>query len=178
MSQTTGGQIEGVTWNSSSGFSTALGSFVAQNYAAGKMNRAKNAFRTTLILMGILGGIASIAFMGYGKEIFSLFVPEKEAYMAGGEYLFVLGISQLFMMLELTTQGMFNGLGRTSPPAIISIVFNTLRIPLAIFLGSLIGVTGVWWAITITSIFKGSILFIWYLLLKRRVLKEPNLSSI
>lgn len=178
MSQTTGGQIEGVTWNSSSGFSTALGSFVAQNYAAGKMNRAKNAFRTTLILMGILGGIASIAFMGYGKEIFSLFVPEKEAYMAGGEYLFVLGISQLFMMLELTTQGMFNGLGRTSPPAIISIVFNTLRIPLAIFLGSRIGVTGVWWAITITSIFKGSILFIWYLLLKRRVLKEPNLSSI
>jgi putative MATE family efflux protein len=178
MSQTTGGQIEGVTWNSSSGFSTALGSFVAQNYAAGKMNRAKSAFRTTLILMGILGGIASIAFMGYGKEIFSLFVPEKEAYMAGGEYLFVLGISQLFMMLELTTQGMFNGLGRTSPPAIISIVFNTLRIPLAIFLGSLIGVTGVWWAITITSIFKGSILFIWYLLLKKRVLKEPNVCSI
>ncbi len=169
MSQTTGGQIEGITWNSSSGFSTALGSFVAQNYAANKMERAKGAFRITLILMGILGAIASFAFMGYGQEIFSLFVPEKEAYEAGGQYLFVLGISQLFMMLELTTQGMFNGLGRTTPPAIISIVFNTIRIPLAIFLGSRIGVTGVWWAITITSLFKGSILFIWYLILKRRI---------
>ncbi|MDD4777134.1 MAG: MATE family efflux transporter [Fermentimonas sp.] len=177
MSQTTGGQIEGITWNSSSGFSTALGSFVAQNYAAGKMNRAKSAFRITLILMGILGTIASLAFMGYGEEIFSLFVPEKDAYEAGGKYLFILGISQLFMMLELTTQGMFNGLGRTSPPAIISIVFNTLRIPLAIYLGSRIGVTGVWWAITITSLFKGSILFIWYQFLKRRILKESIIKS-
>lgn len=172
MSQTTGGQIEGITWNSSSGFSTALGSFVAQNYAAGKMYRAKSAFKYTLIMMGILGTIASLAFMLYGDEIFSLFVPEKEAYESGGKYLFVLGISQLFMMLELTTQGMFNGYGRTSPPAIISIVFNTVRIPLAIFLGSRIGVTGVWWAITITSLFKGTILFIWYIILKRRLSKE------
>ena len=169
MSQTTGGQIEGITWNSSSGFSTALGSFTAQNYAANKLKRALNAFRITLLLMGILGSIATVAFIAFGENIFSLFVPEKEAYEAGGAYLFVLGISQLFMMLELTTQGMFNGFGRTSPPAIISIVFNTFRIPLAIFLGSRIGVTGVWWAITITSIFKGTILFIWYLFLKRRL---------
>jgi len=171
-SQSVGGQIEGITWNSSNGFSTALGSFVAQNYAAGKINRTKSAFRHTLAMMGILGLITSIAFMLFGAEIFSLFVPEKEAYVAGGDYLFILGISQLFMMLELTTQGVFNGLGRTSPPAIISIVFNSIRIPLAIFLGSKIGVTGVWWAITITSIFKGSILFIWYLILKKRLSKE------
>ena len=167
MSQTTGGQIEGITWNSSSGFSTALGSFTAQNYAAKKLKRTQSAFRITLILMGILGSIASYAFIMHGDSIFSLFVPDKEAYEAGGAYLFVLGISQLFMMLELTTQGMFNGFGRTSPPAIISIVFNTFRIPLAIFLGSKMGVTGVWWAITITSIFKGTILFIWYLILKK-----------
>lgn len=177
MSQTTGGQIEGITWNSSSGFSTALGSFVAQNYAAKKIDRAKRAFRITLILMGILGGIASFAFIGYGEDIFSLFVPEKNAYEAGGQYLFVLGISQLFMMLELTTQGMFNGLGRTSPPAIISIIFNTLRIPLAIFLGLRIGVTGVWWAITITSLFKGTILFIWYLILQRKISNECRIES-
>ncbi len=178
MSQTTGGQIEGITWNSSSGFSTALSSFVAQNYAARKMNRAKTAFRITLILMGILGVIASLAFMGYGEEIFSLFVPEKNAYEAGGKYLFIVGISQLFMMLELTTQGMFNGLGRTSPPAIISIVFNTLRIPMAFFLGSRIGVTGVWWAITMTSLLKGAILFIWYHFLIRKISKESRIRSI
>lgn len=172
MSQTTGGQIEGITWNSSSGFSTALGSFTAQNFAANKLKRALSAFRVTLFLMGILGIIASVSFMMFGDNIFALFVSEKEAYEAGGAYLFILGVSQLFMMLEITTQGMFNGFGRTSPPAIISITFNTIRIPLAIYLGSKIGVTGVWWAITITSILKGSILFIWYLILKKRLTRQ------
>ncbi|MFA7155325.1 MAG: MATE family efflux transporter, partial [Proteiniphilum sp.] len=143
-SQTTGGQIEGITWNTSNGFATALGSFVAQNFAAEKMQRARHAFRYTVIMMGALGSLVSLAFVLRGEWIFSLFVPEKEAYMAGGKYLLILGFSQLFMMLEITTQGMFNGLGRTSPPAIISMVFNTLRIPLALFLGARIGVTGVW----------------------------------
>ena len=169
MSQTTGGQIEGITWNTSTGFSTALGSFVAQNFAARKMGRANRAFRYTLTMMGALGIVVTLAFVLYGEGIFSLFVPEKEAYMAGGEYLLIIGVSQIFMMLEITTQGMFNGLGRTTPPAIISIVFNTLRIPIAMILGTHMGVTGVWWAISITSIFKGIILFTWYLILQKNL---------
>lgn len=173
-SQTTGGQIEGITWNTSTGFSTALGSFVAQNFAAHKMHRGNRAFRYTLMMMGTLGIIVTLAFVLYGEGIFSVFVPEKAAYEAGGEYLLIMGISQVFMMLELTTQGMFNGLGRTTPPAIISIVFNTLRIPIAMILGTRMGVTGVWWALSITSIFKGIILFIWYLILQKRLSSEPT----
>lgn len=173
-SQTTGGQIEGITWNTSNGFSTALGSFVAQNFAARKIGRANNAFRYTLWMMGTLGIIVTLVFVKYGETIFSLFIPEKAAYEAGGEYLMVLGFSQLFMMLELTTQGMFNGLGRTTPPAIISILFNTLRIPLAILLGTRLGVTGVWWAISITSLFKGSILYIWYHLLHKQLSRKER----
>ena len=167
-SQSIGGQVEGITWNTSNGFSTALGSFVAQNYAARKMQRATRAFRHTLLMLGALGVVVTVAFVGLGEEIFALFVQEQEAYLAGGNYLMILGFSQLFMMLEITTQGMFNGLGKTTPPAIVSIFFNTLRIPLALFLGARIGVTGVWWAITITSLFKGSILFFWYLALRRK----------
>jgi len=176
-SQSIGGQIEGITWNTSNGFSTALGSFVAQNYAASKMQRATRAFRYTLLMMGALGVVVTVAFVWFGEEIFSLFVQEREAYQAGGDYLMILGLSQLFMMLEITTQGMFNGLGKTTPPAIISIFLNTLRIPLAIFLGVRIGVTGVWWAITITSLFKGSILFIWYLILKKRLTDSVETHS-
>ncbi|HTN69326.1 MAG TPA: MATE family efflux transporter, partial [Dysgonamonadaceae bacterium] len=170
-SQTTGGQIEGITWNTTQGFATALGSFVAQNYSAGRMDRAKQAFRFILKIMLSLGILISVAFMLYGKNIFSIFIPERAAYLAGGDYLFVLGISQIFMMLELTTQGMFNGIGRTSPPAIISIIFNAIRIPLAMFLASKMGVNGVWWAITITTIFKGTILILWFFLVQRKTTK-------
>jgi Na+-driven multidrug efflux pump len=132
------------------------------------MQRATRAFRYTLLMMGALGAMVTVAFVWLGEDIFSLFVQEREAYLAGGDYLMILGFSQLFMMLEITTQGMFNGLGKTTPPAIISVSFNTLRIPLALFLGARIGVTGVWWAITITSFFKGGILLTWYMAVRRK----------
>ena len=167
-SQTTGGQIEGITWNTSQGFATALGSFVAQNFAAGKMERARYAYRYTLMTMVSLGLIVTASFMLFGSEIFSVFIPERAAYLAGGDYLFIIGISQIFMMLELTTQGMFNGIGKTSPPAVVSIVFNTLRVPLAIFLASVIGVNGVWWAISITSVIKGICSAMWYYFSQRK----------
>lgn len=171
-SQTTGGQIEGITWNTSQGFATALGSFVAQNYGAGRMDRAKRAYRYTLIAMTTLGIVVTWAFMFHGNIIFSVFIPEQEAWLAGGNYLYIMAFSQIFMMLELTTQGMFNGLGRTSPPAIISIVFNTVRIPLAIILAGPMGINGVWWAISISSFFKGTVLMMWYLMVQKKLLRS------
>ncbi len=171
-SQTTGGQIEGLTWNTTEGFATALVSFVAQNYSANRMDRAKRAYTFTLKLLLSLGVILSAAFICFGSDIFSIFVPEREAYMAGGDYLFILGISQVFMMLELTTQGMFNGIGRTSPPAIISITLNAIRIPLAMLLAQQMGVNGVWWAISITTIFKGTTLTMWYYLVQRKIMNK------
>ena len=90
--------------------------------------------------------------------------------MAGGEYLQIDGYSMMFMMLEITMQGLFYGTGRTIPPAVISISFNTLRIPLAIFLGAAgLGVAGVWWAISISSILKGIVAFIWFRILEKRL---------
>ena len=173
-SQTTGGQIEGLTWNTTEGFATALGSYVAQHYSANKIDRTKKAYAFTLKLLLSLGVILSAAFIFYGAEIFSIFIPEKEAYMAGGDYLLILGISQIFMMLELTTQGMFNGIGRTAPPAIISITFNAIRIPFAMLLASQMGVNGVWWAISITTIFKGTILTIWYQVVQKKIEKRSQ----
>jgi Na+-driven multidrug efflux pump len=68
------------------------------------------------------------------------------------------------MCIEITTAGAFNGLGKTIPPSIVGIVFNALRIPGALILSSTaLGLNGVWWAISITSIFKGSILVLWYI---------------
>lgn len=155
MTQTTGGQIEGVTWNTAQGFSTALSAFVAQNYAAGKLERGKKAYTYTLRIMLSLGAIISIVFILFGGQLFGIIVPQKEAMEAGAAYLLVMGLVQIFMMLELTTQGMFNGIGRTIEPAVINIIFNGLRIPLAYYLATDMGIMGVWWAIAISTVCKG-----------------------
>ena len=172
MAQTTGGQIEAITWNTSQGFSTALSAFVAQNYAANKLERGKKAYIYTIRVMLTLGIFVSIAFVLFGAQIFGIIVPEENAMRAGAEYLFVMGLVQIFMMLELTTQGMFNGIGRTVEPAVISITFNALRIPLAYYLASQMGIVGVWWAIAISTVCKGIILPVWFTVVYKRVQKR------
>jgi putative MATE family efflux protein len=171
-SQTTGGQIEGITWYTSLGFSTALGAFTAQNYGAGKIDRMRKAYRYTLLFMISIGCLMTAGFVLAGKQIFGLFIPEKEAMIAGGEYLAIMGVSQIFMTIEITTQGMFNGIGKTIHPSVISIFFNLLRIPLAIYLASVMGITGVWWAISISSIIKGIILPVWFRFISKKSLPK------
>lgn len=171
MAFTTGGQIEAITWNTSQGFSTALSTFIAQNYAAGRTSRVKQAWRTTMWMTGVFGTICTLAFIFYGSEIFSVFVPEAEAYRVGGDYLRIDGYSQVFMMLEITMQGVFYGLGRTVPPAVVSIGCNYMRIPVALFLVHMgMGVDAIWWAVCGTTIAKGIILTTWFLIIKRKIL--------
>ena len=172
MSQTTGGQIEGITWNTSFGFSTALGTFVAQNYAAQKVERTVQAYRYTLLILLSLGIMITLSFLFAGKEIFGIFVLEKEARKAGGEYLFIMGFCQLFMMLEITTMGLWNGYGHTLPPALVSIIFNLARIPLALSLAPAFGIIGVWIALTVSSILKGIISPIWWQIVYYKQIKR------
>lgn len=155
MSQTTGSQIEGITFVASQGFSVALATFVAQNYASGKPDRARKAYKYILTTLLSLGVVITIAFLNWGETIFGIFVPEPAAKAAGGEYLYIMAFCQIFMMLETTTLGMWNGYGKTIPPAVISIIINLLRIPLALWLAPVMGVKGVWLAITISAILKG-----------------------
>ena len=178
MAMTTSGQIEAITWNTSQGFSTALSAFVAQNYAAGKITRVMKAFKSTLFMTLIFGTCCSLLFIFCGNNIFAIFVPEKEAYEAGGLALRIDGYSQLFMMLEIVIQGIFYGIGRTIPPAIISITCNYLRIPMAFLLVSLgWGLAGIWWTICFTSILKGVIILIWFLIIKKNTLDKKALEE-
>lgn len=171
MTLTAGGQIEAIAWNTSQGFSTALSAFVAQNYAAKQKKRVLGAYHTTLKMTSIFGILCTLLFVFFGSEVFSLIVPEQAAYEAGGIFLRIDGYSMMFMMLEITMQGLFYGTGRTIPPAIISITFNSLRIPMAIGLTALgLGVAGVWWAISISSILKGIVAFLWFRILQKKIL--------
>ena len=178
MAMTTGGQIEAITWNSAQGFSTALSAFVAQNYAARQIHRVMKALKSMFFITFVFGMICTCLFIFCGNDIFSIFVPEKEAYETGGLFLRIDGYSQLFMMLEITVQGVFYGIGRTVPPAIISVVFNYLRIPLALFFVSLgWGLAGIWWCVCLTSILKGIIILIWFLAIKKKTLDKMAINE-
>lgn len=167
--QSIGAQIEAISWMTAAGFSTALAAFTGQNYGAGKYDRIRQGYRLTLGLAGSIGILAGILFFVFNREIFGLFVKETEAIVAGGDYLKILALSQLFMVTESVTAGAFNGTGHTTPPALVSVVFTGARIPLAYWLTTFpaLGLTGIWWSITLSSMLKGTLLPLWYLYFQR-----------
>ena len=162
--QRVGGQIESISWNTADGFAAALNAFIAQNYGAGKMERVRKGYRASLWTVGIWGLLISFVFICFPKAIADIFFHEPKAVATAVGYLVIIGFSEAFMCVELTTVGALSGLGRTRLCSIISITFTSARIPLAIILGGLIGLSGIWWALSITSIIKGIIFtctFLW-----------------
>ena len=162
--QRVGGQIESISWNTADGFAAALNAFIAQNYGAGKMGRVRKGYRASLWTVGIWGLLISFVFICFPQAIADIFFHEPKAVATAVGYLVIIGFSEAFMCVELTTVGALSGLGRTRLCSIISITFTSARIPLAIILGGLIGLSGIWWALSITSIIKGIIFtctFLW-----------------
>ncbi|MCH4886799.1 MATE family efflux transporter [Acidaminobacter sp. JC074] len=175
--QKVGSQIESVSWMTASGFSTATSTFVGQNYGAGKYDRIKYGYRISLIIMTVIGLMTTFGLIYFAEPLFRIFINEEVALKEGVIYLQILGVSQLFMCIEIVTNGAFNGLGKTMYPAVNSTVFNFLRIPLALYLSStVLSLQGVWWSISISSILKGIVivsLFIWTLFKVKRELEQP-----
>ncbi len=166
--QRIGVQIESVTWRTANGFNTATSTFVAQNYGAGKNERIKSGYKKSILIASIIGMLTGTVFIFFGREIYSVFIREKETIVLGGEYARILGFSQVFMSIEIVSAGAFNGLKLTKIPSVVSVVFNLLRIPGALILSaaSIMGLSGIWWSISVSSIFKGlvlSLMFVYYM---------------
>nr|WP_294464481.1 MATE family efflux transporter [uncultured Sellimonas sp.] len=157
--QKVGSQIESISWMTSDGFAAAVNSFIAQNFGAGNEARARKGYRCSMIVVLLWGVFCTIVLIVFPAPIFRIFIPEADVLPMGISYLQILGVSQLFMCMEITTAGAFSGLGQTLPPSVVSVSLTTARIPLALILISTpLGLDGIWWSITISSIFKGIVL--------------------
>lgn len=162
--QKVGAQIESISWMTSLGFATAIGAFTAQNVGANKYDRVLDGYKEAIKISFLLGMLNTlILFFGSSFLVTIFFKSDIITQEICKEYLQIIAISQIFMCIEITTTGAFNGLSKTTLPAVTSTVFNLLRIPLSIFLTSYIGVSGVWLAITISSILKGVFMVIFFI---------------
>lgn len=176
--QKVGTQIESISWMTASGFSTATSTFVGQNYGAEKYDRIKKGYLISLMTMTLFGFATSTLLIVFAGPIFKIFIQEPEAVKEGIIYLRILGISQLFMCVEIVTNGAFNGFGKTLPPAINSSIFNGLRIPGALLLSATaLSLSGVWWSITVSSIFKGVVIVSMFIYFFHKLKKDKLVTN-
>lgn len=154
------------------GLNGAVSSFVGQNYGANKLKRVLEGYNISLSIGIIYAGLASLIFIIFPEFLVKLFVREQETIIIGSSYLRIIGISQIFAAVEMVSNGMFTGVGRPKIPAIISMTFTVLRIPMALLLIKYLGISGVWFSISISSILKGIIAYLIYRLKIWRIYKD------
>ena len=155
-------QIEAISWRSAQGFGTALTAYVGQNYGAQKNERVKASYCSAVSKGTAIGVLSTVLLALFPHILLAPFFYEPEVLEMGIHCMRIMSVCQMFMSAEIITAGGFNGLGRTLPPSIVGIVFTGMRIPLAMLLASFMGLDGVWWSMTISSVVKGLILPSWF----------------
>lgn len=168
--QRVGSQIESISWMTAEGFGAAINSFVGQNYGGGQYDRVKKGYRASIAVMFVWGIVCTFLLIFMAEPLFRLFIKEPEVLLLGVDYLVILGIAQMFMCIELTTVGALSGMGKTFLCSVISIILTSARVPLALILGQTgLGLNGVWWAFTISTIAKGIVFFLCFTKVSRKL---------
>jgi putative MATE family efflux protein len=159
-----GNRMESLSFHACMGFSIAAATLVGQNLGAGKPERSSQAAWQSAGFAVLITGFVAIVFFVFPKQIASFFISDPEVIEIGIGYLRIVALSQMFMALEIVLEGSFGGAGNTVPPMMVSIAGSLARIPLAYLLAVhwSVGINGVWWAITFTSIVKGIVLAYWF----------------
>ena len=143
--------------------------FKGQNYGAKNYDRIAKTYKIVLSNILILGGIITVIFVFFPRPLYGIFFKDEKMITLGISYLSIVGFSQLFMCAEITTSGAFNGMGKTLQPTLISIIFTSLRIPIALILIPLLGLNGIWWSISLTSIAKGILVVVLFLIVLKKI---------
>lgn len=159
-----GNRMESLSYLTTFGFSIAASTLVGQNLGANKPDRAAKCAWGTVSIVVAETLIISIFFVTIPEFISRIFSSDPEVINIAVDYLIILGLSQIFMGIEIVLEGAFSGSGNTIPPMIVSIPGSMARLPLAYFLCFTldIGINGVWWTLTITSFIKAIILVLWF----------------
>lgn len=96
-----------------SAFMQAMSAFVAQNYGAGRLDRARKALRCGIITSFVCGVILGGTAFFNGSTMSSIFTRDPAVISASADYLKAYAIDCLFTAFLFCFIGFFNGLGKT-----------------------------------------------------------------
>jgi len=159
-----GHRMESLSFLVAVAFSVAASTLVGQNLGANKPERAARCAWWTVRIIVIETFIVSVVFVTIPELIAGIFSSDPATLEIAVDYLIILGLSQIFMGIEIVLEGAFSGAGNTIPPMVVSGTWSIMRLPLAYLFSITLdwGVNGIWWSLTITSFFKAIILLLWF----------------
>lgn len=147
---TIAGRIDSFASLPAMNFAMALMAFVGQNIGAGKFDRVKRGYKSSLKMMSVFSIVISIIVMFFSKSLMHVFNQDPEVIRIGSSYLLIVCSFYIMFSTMFVNAGIFRGAGDTLIPMFITLFSLWLiRIPVAYFLSRSIGVSGIWWSIPI-----------------------------
>lgn len=159
-----GNRMESLSYFTCSGFAIAASAMVGQNLGAGNPDRAERCAWGSMLVAVAITACIGLVFVTIPNHVASIFTNNSEVHHIAADYLFILGLSQVTMAVEIVLEGSFSGAGDTVPPMLVLIPGAIVRVPLAYYLAfdAGWGINGVWWTLTITTTIKATILALWF----------------
>ena len=129
---------------------TALSSFAAQNYGAGKGERVKQGFRTGTLMCFCLTVLVVLIFQLLPRQLMGLFVDpgrEAEVIETGVKYMRIISPDYLIICFIITFGGLFRGVGKIMWFFLVTVWDFTVRVVMCFVLTkALDSYTGLFWA--------------------------------
>lgn len=150
-----GHKMEGLGFIAISGFALSAGALVGQNLGAGNPERARQAVRLTIGYCLAVTVTTAIAFLTIPAVLVRLFTSDPLVVADGVLYLRIISIAQIGQTFELILEAAMAGAAYTFWPMVVSGGLTGLRIPLAAWWSALLGVVGIWWALSLTAASRG-----------------------
>ncbi len=145
-------------------FGSALSMFVGQNLGAGKVERVRKGFISTVAMSAVISIAVSALVILFGHGLMDLFTDDTAVIDIGAEYLLIVGSFYILFSVMFSTMGVLRGAGATIIPMISSIIsLWAVRLPLAWWLSGEMGYQGIWWANPIGWIIGLLIVYFYYL---------------
>ncbi len=150
-----GHKLEGLAYQVAIGFGLASAAIVGQNLGAGRPDRARRTGWLTATYACLVASVGALAFLLFPEGLVSVFSSDPAVIAEGASYLRIIAVAEITMGLEIVLEASLGGAGFTVQPMLWSGSLTASRIPLAAWLAGLLGVAGVWWAISLTAMGRG-----------------------
>lgn len=156
--------------------SMALSTFVGQNLGAGKPERVRRGFLTTLAVSSTIALTLTLSMVIFREQLVRIFNSNPEVIRIGAEYILIVSSFYIAFSGMFITGGVLRGAGDTLVHMFITLGgLWAIRIPVSALLSGWIGTKGIWWGIPAGWIVSFLASYIYYL--SGRWKKKALLSS-
>lgn len=144
---------------------SAVSSFAAQNFGAGKIERVKQCFKSGTVMMWIISVPFMICFLGFGTEMVGIFLSDgnEEIVEEGLKFLLITSPFYPIIAIKFVCDGILRGAGDMKRFMISTLTDFILRVVLAFILSVPFGEEGVWIAWPVGWVVASIMSYIFYI---------------